>query len=870
MHLGTTASSSEDFRSVIDDLTVQNKKLKRKLKKYEKLHDSHLQAEKLFEIRVHGLPSHKKRELEETLRKFAIGLDGPAKTHSSGTSSALVTSVPAGMEQKTSTPSMNLDSAYASASGQNSSGLSGSGSNSALRGSLSKPGMTSAQQRDIQTYLSDIPQGLLPKPVAMTEKSKKKLIVRRLEQIFAGKGASKGGHQHPLQQQEISQIAARADRSEREASGRLTSKEGAREARIMRGERRNSDAGANAPVATNDTQQEIPRLIKNASTMSLTKPNGNKSPDQRPTRPLDLDPNRAQVPEDNIRYLRHLGFSPLEVDSDESLVDGHGYMYLNVLINMAQLHTLNVTPEFVKKSVEQYSNKLELSSDARKVRWKGGNDLTRTSSNGSPDDNSNTSGQPSTRIEGRKKSLLASASGDGSSESYSRSGMAKDPENKLAYVPLFYHQPNDEDDDDSDDMSEWSSPEQEMATGNSSGLTSSGVRTSSSKKRQNNDGPIIFYNRVPFVTDLSGDWRGANVKKVNLQDYSSFPIHAVGIPQTPAQLRRTESKGPISKQNAVFESLPDDSMDVDSEVTSESMHGLSKPPSMKTARSSSDESPNPIEFEASGIGGVHPSDNFAINIKSRHTLARPSERSSRPNTYPPQIRAILAQHNTSSASSKTGSQSRHGDAEILSNNRKDLPPSELPPPSYFPMSSPDDDSSSDEDDSSDISDDALLYSDRPLASMPLQALNWQDTGDDDEGDEDEDMDSDELSDDSDGSVDMLAHARQLDPETVRVAEREYDSALADRLADEIVAGSSAATAGGGSGFNSPATASEKVKDAVAGLVQPWRASTGKGPEDKTQQRRGILKRTRTSTDGQQQGQARPSKSPKLDADSPPA
>src|SRR6266700_6675017 len=65
MRLGTEGSSTEDFRSVIDDLTVANKKLKQKLRKYEKLYDAHLQEEKLFEVRFHGLPDHKKKELEE-------------------------------------------------------------------------------------------------------------------------------------------------------------------------------------------------------------------------------------------------------------------------------------------------------------------------------------------------------------------------------------------------------------------------------------------------------------------------------------------------------------------------------------------------------------------------------------------------------------------------------------------------------------------------------------------------------------------------------------------------------------------------------------------------------------------------------------
>ena len=71
-YLGTDDSSTEDFRSVIDDLTVANKRLKQKLRKYEKMYDAHLQEEKLFEVRFHGLPDHKKRELEETIAKSLL------------------------------------------------------------------------------------------------------------------------------------------------------------------------------------------------------------------------------------------------------------------------------------------------------------------------------------------------------------------------------------------------------------------------------------------------------------------------------------------------------------------------------------------------------------------------------------------------------------------------------------------------------------------------------------------------------------------------------------------------------------------------------------------------------------------------------
>jgi hypothetical protein len=444
----------------------------------------------------------------------------------------------------------------------------------------------------------------------------------------------------------------------------------------------------------------------------------------------------------------------------------------------------------------------------------------------------------------------------------------------MAYVPLFFHQEED-DDDDSDEMSEWSSPDQELGAAGSSGLTSSGMRTTSSKKRQANDGPIIFYNKASFVTDLSGDRRGANVKTVNIQDYFSYPITAVGIPPTSEPVKRLESRGPLSKQGAT--TIEDsDAMDVDAVISGDSVHGFSEPPSMKTAGSSSDNSPDPIEFEASGVGGVHPTDNFALSVKSRHKLVWATDLTSRSKTYPPRIRAILAESATSTSSSKAAAALSPATAnEILASKRKDLPPSKLPPPSYFPVSSPED---VDEDDYSDSAEDSemsdsALYCDKPLLPPAPKAFKWptqvafdSESEDDEDGSPDYDNDGDSSSSSSSSSSsagglpDMLAHARKVNPEFIRLAEREYDSTLAERLAKEIPAGSSAATAGGGSGFNSPVSAEEMDVDGDPGQSLTRRTSGGGSSDGKVQHRR-VLKRARNSGDGKQ---ADASKSPKLD------
>ncbi|KAI7517393.1 hypothetical protein KC331_g21733, partial [Hortaea werneckii] len=301
MHLGSVGSSAEEFRGVIDDLTVENKKLKRRLKKYEKLHDAHLKDEKLFEVRVHGLPPEKKRELEETLRKFAsslgqkTGAEFPANGYEGLT----------GLKTASSQGHTNTDSAYASmsASGQGgSSAPSGSGGKSALGKGIT-PTLDSRRQ-NVHSYLHQMPEGLLPRsnPASMSERAKKKIVVKRLEQIFSGKGAGTTGHQQTEQQEEVSQLAARADRSAAEAQGQRARKEGNREASIIRHD----------PKQDSPNEREVQRLEgpKVGEQDFAQKSHPQTAIEQRPTRPLDLDPHRAQVPDDNIRYMRHLGFSP--------------------------------------------------------------------------------------------------------------------------------------------------------------------------------------------------------------------------------------------------------------------------------------------------------------------------------------------------------------------------------------------------------------------------------------------------------------------------------------------------------------------------------------------------------------------------------
>ena len=143
-------------------------------------------------------------------------------------------------------------------------------------------------------------------------------------------------------------------------------------------------------------------------------------------------------------------------------------------------------------------------------------------------------------------------------------------------------------------------------------------------------------------------------------------------------------------------------------------------------------------FEVSGIGGVIPGDNFTVKVQ--------------------------VEHKQSSDKSTIG-------RRILSVQRNDLLPSALPPPSYtfLPFSS----GSGSDGGSGDGEDSDNCVNGNPLEEQPVghfvppQFLNTFSSSETHNTSSD-----DQISDDS--SIDLLAHARQLQPEEVAAREREFE------------------------------------------------------------------------------------------------
>ncbi|KAK7177406.1 hypothetical protein PSPO01_16549 [Paraphaeosphaeria sporulosa] len=720
------SESVEDFRSVIDDLTIANRKLEHKLRKYEKLHDAHLQDEKLFEVRFHGLPGHKKRELVETLRKFAADLD-----NNSGQGVPVITSHPPPFDaQKTASShaSRFAESGYASMSGHNSNlARSNQTSNTASSNNRVRRRMTKSQynqqQQSIQSYLHDIPHGLIPNNHARTtEKSKKKLVVRRLEQIFTGKRSTPGNHPQPMQQEQVAQSAATADREAREATGQGTKTEGSREARIM-------------PMPAGDEDitgyQEALQLLRPSLHINEIDFASSGSQDQRATRPLDLDPYRAQVPANNMDYIRHLGFTPPNMTSGDSPEDGHGWIYLNLLINMAQLHTLNVTPDFVKEAVTEFSTLFELSHDGREIRWRGGPDATLSSTGSSPEYQSNDSPEIYGNSRSPSKYLeIGSGRTDPVNSERAVKRLARQQKekkrNKFHYTPLFFHKEDSEDENDSyglDRGSSSNSPLQFQQAGDASGFGSSAMQSSSSK-RSRNDGPMIFYSKAKFCTDLTGDSRG--IATHTPDTYQNITSHPIGDPilHSGPSFRQSsdiaEPRGPLETT-----SLTDIDFDQGPQTFSSSEDMGFSPDALKDDNGT--ESSDLIEFEASGLGGVQPEDNFSIRVRRSQLQTAPGNApfaKRRSQLYPKRIIEALNQRSSSDAEASSPEQQPVIKEKILFTSRKTLPSSRLPPASFLPF-----DSTSSGDVDSDLesnisSNPSTTSSSEKVATIALQPLNF--------------------------------------------------------------------------------------------------------------------------------------------------
>lgn len=817
-HLLASESSSDEYRGVIDDLTVQLKKLQKKLSKYERTQDNRLDTVKRIEVKTYGLCADKKRQLEQILSKFSEDLDSSSSAgHKASTSSMLNSSSMAkdGSSSLSRNPfipgrmktveSQTNDSGYGSLATLGAPQSNTMMSYSAMRRAPETATSPQAKNQSIENYLHDIPLGLLPRQtVAMTEKAKKKLVVKRLEQILGGRDALPGVHHQSIQQQEVAQSAAIAERSAMDSLGQVYAAEGTREAPIMpNSDDENLGLADLQPEAT----QGVPMKTEHVNEKDFAATAGkDHHREQRPTRPLDLDPDRAQTPMENVRYLRHLGF----IQDDKPLApssDNEGWIYLNLMINLAQLHTLNVTPEFVQDAIARYSDHFELSSDGRKVRWS----HRAGPSKSSVESSSGLAQQHNPVNKLRKRNLVQLAINE-----------PEAPRNQHLYTPMFLSKEETMSDDTASIPEEDTFPEGGNDHEDASGLASGSGPAVPTRRRD--DAPMIFYHQAKFYTDLSAD-------KIPAMTFATYQ-RGTPLGEKPIQRARRDSAQPSHRPLVDSAPIPEDVIDMDDDE----LIDLDFPATSPRRVTFVDPDEKEPEFAVSGLGGVYPDDHFAITVQRRHAPSSPNASTTKTHTIPNRLFNSIKQEPLRCHSS------------VISTKRASLLPSELPPPCYDVNSDSESDSGNDSDSSSQsgtgpapsttdlprlatlstfgaqhdqnkrrrlntsrqassTSSTSTISSSHRAHANRTSRINYSPSAS-----------SSSSSSSSGGSqaeshrrgapsmsegIDFLAHARRVDPELIGRAERQYDAEMAERLAEEIPAGSSAATAGGGSGWGSP-------------------------------------------------------------------
>ena len=836
----------EDFRGVIDDLTVRNKRLKRKLKHFRQK-DEPTDSEKLLELKVHGLPAPKKRELEDMVKKFIRGLDQPPTPQASilMTEPPNAPMIPAAVKPTSSHTSTKFaDSGYGSMATSNQGfpqsrpSIRATPTNRPLNGIEA----SKARNRSIQTYLHDIPEGLLPGPAPtfMTEGAKKRAVVTRLEQLFQGKGATDGGHQQHVQQQEVSQTAARDDRSAIEARGQRAALEGKREAPIM------GDMDGSIESST----AKDPSDTFGGKTQTFKKPSQKREPvecEQRPTRPLDLDPHRAQDPDENIGYLRHLGFHMVDTESKIQLEGDQGWLYLNVVANLAQLHTLNVTTDVIRDAINEYSSRFELSQDGRKIRWRHV-PLAKLHKSNSTDSDGDPSLNSSHGEHTRKRVRLNGAEPSSRSESSefltSKKMTTVGGSRRSSFVPTYNSRVGTSDMVDSTDIYDNQSLPQNPGFEDPTSLESSAwtslnkTLSQSGAHKSQDDGSLVFYKAQKFFLDKSRD-DSAQIQS-RRRKYAVKPMYPLGIrPRSESSVFSSDDSPSASIQAAVSSASQDGNLDTHSPHDNIEVYGS------RDHSSVSYKQPHvPVDFEASGLGCVYPSDNFAIYTTREMQTAR--------GPPPKKCRRISTTDQGINASTT------HVTSRITGAKIQPLPPSSIPPAFYYVSDSESDDSDSEagaseceessyqtvassniSDSESEADEHGVQQSVEPeqsgnygaieassvmnIASTRTEELSDVSTDVNDDDDDDDEGHgsktessggSSRCSVDTNGreqrspSLDLLASAREADPQAIMEREREYDAEMAERLAEEMPAGSSAATHGKkcGSGYNSPVPA----------------------------------------------------------------
>ncbi|GAA6064764.1 hypothetical protein JCM10212_004412 [Sporobolomyces blumeae] len=401
--------SEQNFRDIVDDLTLQNQQLRARLKRFESAKvPSHMKNERLFEVRFfQGLPKTRRREIESFLtdyvqtlstsdshrdsgdslssRAYAGGEDPSTSGRDLGDSiSSIGRSLRSSEKEAMARATLRADAEAAKATGTEStkgSRGSGTGSGTGSRAGSGSGSGSGKGKRKVSHHGSGVPRyestpkqeplGAAPISTAV-HVADPPSVLRRPADIFPPdrdvlaapsfsgvEPLSTTGTGHEMRISDPTTKRRKRHRGEPAAdSSRMSSDH-------RRGHSHKSTSIAGSTASDTDSlENSIVQMIECLFLESLPSPSedGSSSP---PHNPLQSEPYPLPAhSSSNTQYLRTI------LQSDDYKHHG-GWLYLNLVSTMAALHRLAVSVSMIRHALRTKSELIEVSAEGSKIRWKG-------------------------------------------------------------------------------------------------------------------------------------------------------------------------------------------------------------------------------------------------------------------------------------------------------------------------------------------------------------------------------------------------------------------------------------------------------------------------------------------------------------------
>ncbi|GAA5961549.1 hypothetical protein JCM3765_002622 [Sporobolomyces pararoseus] len=394
--------SEQNFRDIVDDLTLQNQQLRAKLKRLESAKvPSNMKDERLFEVRFfQGLPKSRRREIENFLTDYVQTLstsesrqgssgsvgsrafrNGHENLSTSGrgngdTVSSIGRSLRSSEKDAMARATLKADADAAEAA------VSLKGSRGSGSGAGSRSGTGSGNSREQRRSRADgVPrydptvthEPLGSAPITSTSPVvDPPSLLRRPADIFPPdrdvlaapsfsgvEPVSTTGTGHDMR------ISDPASRKRKRIESTLSNEVQKEKHRRPLSTRTSSTAGSMTSHDPDTLENTIVQMIECLFLESLPPDSDDETPPSPPGNPLQSEPFPLPArSSSNTQYLRTI------LASEEYRHVG-GWVYLNIVATFAALHRLSASISTIRHALRTRSDLIEVSGDGSKIRWKG-------------------------------------------------------------------------------------------------------------------------------------------------------------------------------------------------------------------------------------------------------------------------------------------------------------------------------------------------------------------------------------------------------------------------------------------------------------------------------------------------------------------